>query len=298
MLKHSLTGRGVQRIAIALLASLGLLSSASANPWNKASVFKADQTEVFKEVGNTPLSLHVFYPESRKPEEPRPAIVMFHGGGFKKGNPEAFFYFCEYLASRGMVAISAQYRLGDQLNCLKDAKSAMRYVRANAAKFGIDPEKLAAGGGSAGGHLAAALATSTLINEETDDLSVSTVPAALVLFNPILGHQDSVNRWKPEIRRDFRPWWGIDADMPPTLSMWGENDKFLTVEVMKEFRRKMTDAGVRCEVEIYPGQGHSFFDNTREWVVTTVGRADSFLCSLGFLEGDPTIEEWISQYAE
>jgi acetyl esterase/lipase len=171
----------------------------------------------------------------------------------------------------------------------------MRYVYANAEKLGIDPKKLAAGGGSAGGHLATSTATSKLINEETDDLSIPTMPAALVLFNPILGHRDSVNRREPEIRNDLRPWTGIHAQMPPTLSMWGEKDKFLSVDVMKEFKQKMDNVGVRCEIEIYPGQEHSFFDNEEKWVVTTVGRADTFLASLGFLKGEPTIREWVAQ---
>lgn len=281
-------------LALAILLP-GIQSMAWGKEWIKSSAFKPDLVEVYKETGDAKLDLHVFFPESKKPGKPTPAIVMFHGGGFKSGDPGAFFYFCDYLADRGMVAISARYRLGDQLICLKDAKSAMRYVRGNAGKFGIDPEKLAAGGGSAGGHLAAALATSKLINEETDDLTVSTVPAALILFNPILGHQDSANRWKPEIRNDFRPWAGIHAGMPPTLSMWGDKDKFLGMDVMKEFKKKMTDAGVRCEIEIYPGQPHSFFDDEKEWVITTVGRADTFLASLGFLTGEPLIREWVSK---
>jgi len=287
----------LQFFGLAIFGSLLLAAapSAAAKSWIKSSSFKPDLVEVYKEVDDQSLAIHIFYPGSKKPEKPSPAIVMFHGGGFSKGKPDGFFYFCEYLVSRGMVAISVQYRLGDQLNCLKDAKSAMRHVYKNAAKYGIDPEKVAAGGGSAGGHLAAALATSKLINEETDDLSISTMPAALVLFNPILGHGGGVNSWKPEIRDDFRPWTGIHDKMPPTLSMWGEKDKFLSPEVMKEFQKKMTDAGVRCEIEIYPDQGHSFFDDEEKWVTTTVGRADTFLASIGFIEGEPTVKEWVSQ---
>lgn len=237
--------RGSSLMALGMLMSL-LTPHAWGKAWTKSSAFQPDLIEVYKEVDDGSLSLHIFYPDSRKPDTPTPAIVMFHGGGFKKGDPGAFYYFCEYLASRGMVAISAQYRLGDQLKCLKDAKS--------------------------------------------------TMPKALVLFNPILGHHNSVNRWKPEIRKDFRPWSGIHAGMPPTLSMWGENDKFLSVEIMKKFQQKMTDAGVRCEIEIYPGQAHSFFDDDQEQVIATVSRADAFLASIGFLKGEPSIREWVSKY--
>lgn len=286
--------RSGQLIGLALLLLLPL-PSAWGKVWKKSAAFDPDQVEIYKEVGGKPLKLHVFYPGSRKPGKPTPGIVMFHGGGFKKGSPDAFYYLCDYLASRGMVAISAQYRLGEPVDCLRDAKSAMRHVHANAADFGIAPKMLAAGGGSAGGHLATATATSTLINEKTDDLTVSPAPAALVLFNPVLGHRDGVNRLEPEIRDDARPWTGIHAGMPPTLAMWGDQDKFLPVAVMKEFREKMTAAGVRCEIEIYPGQAHSFFDNSEEWVITTVGRADAFLASLGFLEGEPTIKEWAAK---
>ena len=281
-------------LGVAVLVFL-IVPGVEGKNWKKGSAFKPDLIEVYKEVDGAALDLSIFFPEAGKPETPSPAIVMFHCGGFKKGSPDAFYYFCDYLATRGMVAISVEYRLGDQLDCLKDAKSAMRYVYQNAAKFGIDPTRVAAGGGSAGGHLAAATATSRIINEDTDDLSLPSVPAALVLFNPILGHRDSVNRWKPEVRRDFRPWFGIHAGMPPTLGMWGEKDKFLSVEIMKEFQQKVTAAGGRCDIEIYPGQEHSFFDNSPEWVITTVGRADAFLASLDFLEGEPTIKAWVSK---
>ena len=294
-MKKPLHSFGGIPIPALLVFAFAFVQVAEAKSWIRSSKFRPDLIEVYKEVDGRSLDLHVFYPESGKPNKPTPSIVMFHGGGFSKGEPGAFYYFCDYLANRGMVAISVKYRLGNQLDCLKDAKSAMRYVFKHADKFGIDPGKVAAGGGSAGGHLAAATATSKLINEETDDLSVSPVPAALVLFNPILGHQDTVNRWKPEIRRDFRPFFGIHAGMPPTLCQWGDKDKFLTVDVMKAFQRKMVAAGVRCEIEIYAGQAHSFFDDTKEWVVTTVGRADVFLASLGFLEGEPSIGEWAAK---
>jgi acetyl esterase/lipase len=286
----------VVRVAVAI-SLLPFTSSASAAAWLKSNRFEPDAQVVYKTVDGTQLKLHIFYPNSVKPTRPTPAIVLFHGGGFAKGDPCAFYYLCDYLASRGMVAVSAQYRLGDQLACLKDAKSAMRFVRRNADGYGIDPTKIAAGGGSAGGHLAAACATSRIINEETDDLSVSAVPAALVLFNPVLGHAAGVNGWSAAVRDDFRPYQGIRRGLPPTLCVWGEQDKFVPVPIMKAYQQKLRDASVRCEIEIYPEQRHSFFDDNQQWVVTTVRRADVFLHSLGLLEGEPTIEQWAAQHA-
>ena len=95
------------------------------------------------------------------------------------------------LADRGMVAITVEYRLGVGKgifieDCIKDAKSAMRWVRTNAKKFGIDPDRIASGGGSAGGHLAACVTTIDKFNSEGDNLSISPVPNAMLLFNPAL----------------------------------------------------------------------------------------------------------------
>ena len=151
------------------------------NPKN----FKPDHTEVYKKVGNAELSFHVFYPNGKKPKD-APCIVMFHGGGFSKGAPTQFYYLCHYLASRGMVGVSVQYRLNkNNIESVKDGKSAMRYLHKNAAKYGIDSSRIAAGGGSAGGCLAAALSTSKLISEEGEDISIPCQPKALVLFNPV-----------------------------------------------------------------------------------------------------------------
>jgi len=251
-----------------------------------------DLIEVYKSIDGKDLDLHVFYPGSVKPTRPAPAIVMFHGGGFSKGDPSHFYYLCNYLASRGMVAISVRYRLNnDNIECLRDAKSAMRHVYKHAARFGVDPDKVAAGGGSAGGCLAAALSTSKRINEATDELSISPAPKALVLFNPVY---TSKGTWgaPPQDRDDFTPMDNIHSGMAPTLVLFGDEDKFVDVPTMKEFQRKMADVGVRSELKIYPGAKHAFFNRTKEHVVDTMVEVDCFLESLGFLEGEPTVGTW------
>lgn len=263
--------------------------------WLKSHKFEPDRIETYKTVDSGDLTLNIFFPESTSPTKPTPTIVLFHGGGFSKGNPDAFYYLCDYLASRGMIAISASYRLNnDNIECLRDAKSAMRYVYQNADKLGIDIEKLAAGGGSAGGCLAAALSTSTLINDKSDDLSVPYQPKALVLFNPVYSSKGTF-RAPRELRDDFTPIDNIHSGMPPTLVLFGEEDKFVDVPTMKKFQQKMIDEGVRSELVIYPGAKHSFFDNSPEYVLDTLTQTDRFLESLDFLEGEPTVEKWISE---
>lgn len=288
-----------------LLSSLlfPLLMLAPNAGWAKSFrlFLEPDAKEVYKEIEGKSLDLHIFYPDDAVPAEPAPAIVFFHGGGFSKGQPKSFYFACDYFASRGMVAMSGRYRLAkgkEKIKCLKDAKSAMRYIKKNAAKFGIDPDRIVSAGGSAGGSLAGAMATSRIINEDTDDLSITIDPVALVLFNPIgVGTEEPSGfmLWSPEVTADFTPGTSLHSEMPPVLCLWGENDKFVGPQGMKRFQEAVQALGVRCEIESYPGQAHSFFDNTREWVITTLSRADVFLASVGVLEGEPKVEEWLSQ---
>ncbi|MDB4796380.1 alpha/beta hydrolase fold domain-containing protein, partial [Akkermansiaceae bacterium] len=112
-------------------------------------------------MGDVELKLHVFNPEGHKASDSRPAIVFFFGGGWNGGSPKQFYPHSEHLASLGMVAISAEYRVKSRnkttpMECVKDGNSAIRWVRSHAKELGINPDMIAAGGGSAGGHVAAA----------------------------------------------------------------------------------------------------------------------------------------------
>jgi acetyl esterase/lipase len=152
-------------------------------------VIEGARKEVYKRVGSTELALWIFEPAAG-PAKNRPAIVFFFGGGWSSGTPAQFEPQCRALAARGMVAITADYRVATRqqakaADCVADAKSAVRWLRQNAARLGLDPDRIAAGGGSAGGHIAAA----TLVpgfDTEGEDKTVSCAPSALVLFNPAL----------------------------------------------------------------------------------------------------------------
>lgn len=153
--------------------------------------FSDAKEEVYKTINGTQLKLFIFNPERSNPTEPRPAVVFFFGGGWTNGSPGQFQNQCRYLASRGMVAITADYRVASRQNvkavdCVRDAKSAIRYVRENAARLGVDPQHIAAGGGSAGGHIAACTGTIIGLDEEGENTAISSVPNAMVLFNPVM----------------------------------------------------------------------------------------------------------------
>jgi acetyl esterase/lipase len=198
-----------------------------------------------------------------------------------------------------MVAIAADYRVKGRnkttpVECVKDGKSAIRWVRSHADELGIDPNKVIGGGASAGGHVAAATGTAVSFNEETDDLSVSARPNALVLFNPVFdngpggyGHDRVSDYWEK-----ISPMHNIDAQTPPTIVFFGDNDQHVPVATAQEYKKRMEEQGLRCDLFIYEGQGHGFFNyrnggdpKKNEYFNQTVQEAAKFLQSLDYLNG-------------
>lgn len=251
------------------------------------------------------LNAYVFYPPGQQPSDRRPAIVFFFGGGWRAGNPKQFLEHCNYLASRGMVAITADYRVLSRQGtkakeCVADGKSAIRWVRENAERLGVDPERVVAGGGSAGGHVAACTGILDGLNEADEDTQTSSRPNAMALFNPavVLAKVDDRPPLDPEKVSGLPARMGTDPinlspahhigpDAPPAIIFHGESDStvpFWTVEV---FCERMKAAGNRCRLVGYPGQGHGFFnygrgDNSN--YESTLEELDDFLTSLGYLK--------------
>ncbi|MCA0900806.1 alpha/beta hydrolase fold domain-containing protein [Microbulbifer agarilyticus] len=265
-----------------LMALLALCGSVQAEPSEKI---------VYKQIGDVDLSLHIFYPEKHKPSDQRPAMVFFHGGGWRKGHPSQFYRQSQYLAEKGMVAISAEYRLSNKhgttpKESLKDGKSAIRWVRAHAAELGINPDKIAAGGGSAGGHVAAATGTATTIEEASDDKTISHYPQALVLFNPVFdngpggyGHQRVQSYWQ-----DFSPLHNVTSSTPPTLGLFGENDTAISVRSAMKFDERMQQVGSYRKTVVYKNQPHGFFNEVK--YTETLAEMEQFLVAQGFLDAE------------
>ena len=248
---------------------------------------KANKVVVYKETPQGELRLHVFKPNNAKKEK-RPAIVFFFGGGWNEGTPTQFYNQSRHLANRGMVAITAEYRTKEKSGtdpraCVMDAKSAMRWMRSNAGKLCIDPDRIAAGGGSAGGHLAAATASLKEFNEPDDNVSISCKPQLLVLFNPVLdtsengcGYERVKDYWQ-----DFSPMHNIGSNMPPTIIFLGTKDALIPVDTAKEYQRLMKQAGNTCDLKLYNGQPHGFFNKAK--YNETLKAMDRFLVEQGWL---------------
>jgi len=286
-------------VAAGLLAALALAAMAPAAQKSKADRPQPGKRILYKTTtdakGNkVELHLHLFLPEGHKATDKRPAIVFFFGGGWVGGSPSQFYPQAAHLASRGMVAMAAEYRVGKAhgttpKECVADGKSAIRYVRRHADELGIDPDRLVAGGGSAGGHVAAATATITAFDEPGEDTATSAVPNALVLFNPVYDNGPEgygYDRVKDYWRR-ISPLQNIRKGMPPAIVFLGTKDKLIPVATGKAFQAEMQRVGSRSDLMLYEGQGHGFFNFGRgggESYTRTVAQMDAFLTSLGWLK--------------
>ncbi len=243
----------------------------------------------YKNINGISLSLHVFNPEDHKNSDNRPAIVFFHGGGWNGGAPSHFYRQSQYLANKGMVAISAQYRVNKQhgtspIESVKDAKSAIRWVRTHAQELGINPDMIAAGGGSAGGHIAAATGTATSFQEEGEDTSISYRPDALVLFNPVFDNSptgygyDRVKAYWQQIS----PLHNITKDTPPMIGFFGELDTAIKLPAVYQFKQQMQQVGASFELHVYDKQPHGFFNQAK--YAETVLAMHNFLKKRGFIQ--------------
>lgn len=227
--------------------------------------FKQTQDAEGKDVT---LVLHVFKPEGWSADDQRPAIVFFYGGGWNGGTPTQFYPHCAELASRGMVAVSAEYRVRSRHGtppqaCVTDGKSAVRYLRQHAGDFGIDPEMLAAGGGSAGGHVAATTALARGFEDPAEDASISSVPNLLVLFNPVIdttpGRGWGANRLGDDAVA-LSPVEGVHKDQPPSIVFHGTADTTVPVSAARLFKVVSSRIGATCVLHEYEDAGHGFFN--------------------------------------
>ena len=261
---------------------------------------------VYKSVDGRDLSIYVTGAEAASDRGMKPAIVFFHGGGWVGGAPGQFTEHSKYFASRGMVCFQVEYRLLDKkskeppVTCTEDAVAAMRWVRENASTFGIDPNRIASAGGSAGGHLAAFVGTVDVGTVKVggsggEGSSVSPKSNAMLLFNPV--YDNGPGGWGTarvgDRYREFSPAHNLTADDPPSIVFLGSNDKLIPVSTAEKFRDASKGLGIESELHVYDGQPHGFFNHGRDgnrWYLETVTAADRFLSKLGWIQGEPTLK--------
>ena len=266
-----------------------------------------DSKILYKEINGDSLYLHVFKPKLSK--KPTAAIVFFFGGGWTGGNPKQFYQQSEYFASRGILAISAEYRVKSMhgtspFECVGDGKSAIRWVRENAKMLNIDPNKIVASGGSAGGHVALTTALINGLENADENLSVSSVPNAVVAYNPVSDTTEKGYGAKKVAGREteISPTHQVKKNMPPMLIFHGTKDKTVPFENAERFTRLMKEAGNDCELVAIKDVDHGAFNGDffrngtgNKYYNLTTYKTDVFLEKLCFLKGKPTLSKNIKQ---
>ena len=253
--------------------------------------FKDARVETYRKIDSTELKLWIF--GESDPKAPKPAIVFFFGGGWNSGSPAQFEKQAQHFAKRGMIAITADYRVKSRhgvqvVDCVKDAKAAIAWVRENALRLGIDPNKIAVSGGSAGGHLAAC--TGTLKDFGSDER-----PNAMILFNPACTLAP-IAGWEPRGAgaglnaerigaepQAVSPAHHVGPHTPPTLILHGKADTTVPYASVVAFESEMKKAKRPCKLVGYEGAGHGFFNRGDDYT-KTLAEADAFLVELGWIK--------------
>ena len=257
-------------------------------------VFIKTEKVLYKSTKQGDLNLYFYRPLDLEKSKTYNCIIFFHGGGWNSGNYKQFERQSMYFASRGMIAISAEYRIKNKhgttpIQAMEDAKSAIRFLRLNAKSFFINPNRIAAAGGSAGGHLAAVTANIDLFDNVNEDLGISSKPNLLVLYNPVIDFASRNWLWIDN-PSDASPVHNISKGSPSTIILTGTKDKIVPVETIMNYKKIMESVGSRCDVILYDGAEHAFF-NRGEDFIDTVLKSDIFLKSNWYLEGKPTIKQ-------
>ena len=266
-----------------------------------AGGLKAEEAPMEKDFTYTGIdgnqhAIKAYFPADHQPADRRPCYIFFHGGGWKSGDLNQGKPFCEYLASRGIVALTANYSMhakGSSLSladgesrkriCVIDAKSVIRWVKQHAGKLGIDPDMLIVSGASAGAHISVLQMMDDRFNNPADPQGVDTKVQAFVLLAGAftLPEQDKT----PEVN----VFQHVDKPFPPTLFICGETDRWATAT--RELARQLNGkSGNEIEFWLAPEMGHMFFRTSPDWYSATKLLIDRFLQDHGFLTGTPSLE--------
>lgn len=259
----------------------------------------APTTKVYKTVGARQLEVDIFQPTgSEDGSKQRPAIAFFHGGGWVFGDRSVYHEACRQYAAKGFVTLTFEYRLSrnadgsyphpeiSPVESVKDARSAIRWIRSKAATLGVDTDRIAAWGRSAGGQLVWATALCEGIDEKTDNLAISPVPNAIVSISACY---NTVQTWCERMLGDQRnrifdisPHHRLKKGLPPAIGFHGKEDVTERIFVAYWFRDRALELENPFELVALDGEGHDLAQGESEIPgefrnAAVLERADKFL---------------------
>lgn len=230
---------------------------------------------VYRTVAGLSLALDIYLPDS---PGPHPAILFVHGGAWHTGDKRRLAPLARFLAERRYVGFSVNYRLAPAHKfpaALEDLRCAVKWIRVHAADYGVDPDRIAAVGTSAGGHLVALLGTAPETLAPCGNLGVSSrVQAVVALFGPmdllsaagtpaeatVESFLGASAREDPDLWREASPITWTSADDPPFLLIHGRDDRVVPYEESVRMADALRRAGAEAELLLIPGAGHGFIN--------------------------------------
>ena len=263
-------------LALAVVAALLLVAAARRNP-----EIVVERNLVYGRGGTAELNLDLAMPKAS--DGPFPAIVFLHGRGWREGNRQEMSHFIEGVARMGYVGVTVEYRLVPAARFpapVEDCKAAVRWLRANAGKYRVRPDRIGVVGFSAGGHLAGMLG----LTHEKDGLegtggnpgTSSRVQAVVSFFGPT---DFSTRDWprdlekevivpflggsfaeRPDVYERASPITYVTKDAPPFLLFHGTEDELVPVDQSKRLARKLKSFGVAVQLVLLEGERHGFTD--------------------------------------
>lgn len=248
--------------------------------------------KTYKSVDGFELDVHLFLPKASFKRK-RPTIVNFHGGSWSEGKPDWSFYSCREYAKKGWVACAVEYRISQRhgtlpFSAVKDAKSAIRWLRQNAAAYNIDENRIVATGNSSGGHLVLASALADNSNEESDNQKVSAIPNLLIVQAGVFDLMDRNTAWiRKELEiedmvKEISPIHLVKKNCPPILIIHGTEDRNCPYSSAQGFVDKMNQTG-NFNIQFIPlvGAEHFFWYNPT-YASKITESTESFLKRYGY----------------
>ncbi len=254
-------------IVCSYVCCLACVTSLRANPVDElAAKLEPTRKLSYKQLGDRKLYLHIFEPSQSIDRRRAPCLVLFHGGGWTGGNPRRMYPYADHFARQSFVAISVEYRLlsaplGTTVSdCVKDGRSAIRFIREHAEDLGVDPNRIAVAGASAGGHIAAGTAMFDNLIDSADHSEFSSRPDKLVLLYPVID-TSTQGYGNAKIGADWKllsPLHQVRPRLPPTIVFHGTADTVTPFAGATAFRDEMLRKGNQCQLEIHQGGKHGY----------------------------------------
>jgi len=229
----------------------------------------------FGKAGDRSLKLDLYAPVKRG--KPAPGLIFIHGGAWKGGNKDMYRPYTVRYAQRGYVVASISYRLSKEAPfpaAVEDAKCAVRWMRANADKYKVDPNHICVLGGSAGGHLAMMVGYSSDQKELEGSGGCpgvsSEVQAVVNIYGPCdltvpgIRDADAVRQFlagkkydeSPDVYEKASPLFHLTKDDPPTLILHGTLDSLVPIGQSDKLAERLKQVGVPCVYDRLEGWPH------------------------------------------